>query len=228
MIELLKHQKEFIEAKDMEVILLGDEATGKSFAQYYDAVEYALIHPQTGQLFVSDDPRRSVDLLTSYVEKLYVDIEKDGLVRPYVEWFTICFKTGSKILLGPRIRNEKDAFRHSGADYQTIRIDTEIFDMDSYVYCYMLSRLKWWGKKWPLHMKITAKDASYRLVNSRKMRVIEADYCYKPPLGKKPMFTPFVFDKTDPEFEKIIKKNEVDYRKHIDGEWPEIKEENNL
>jgi hypothetical protein len=161
MIELLQHQKEFIEAKETEVILLGDKDTGKSFAQYYDAVEYALAHPQTWQLFISDEPRRSVDLLSSYIGKLKVDLERRDF------WFIIHFGNGSKILICPRIRNIDDAYRHCGAEYQVIRIDTEIFNVDSYAYEFLLSRLR-------SNMKITARDGSYRLMTGRKMRVIEA------------------------------------------------------
>ena len=168
MVELLKHQQEFTDATEHEVMMLAPMATGKTFAQLYDAAQFAVKHPESIQIYLHDFGfmERSLNW------ECFGDCFKINRANRRVD-----FDNHSKILfndIGQRMHRDWQFEKLKGLVIDVLRIDTDIFDMDYRFYRENVLQIMRPPSCQPKQIKITAQDTLHSIVKGGRFKIIEA------------------------------------------------------
>jgi hypothetical protein len=162
MIELLKHQEEFIETKEHEVLMLSPVATGKTFIQLYEANAYALKYPESTQVYMCRHPQIIHEYYSSKLLKNGEFHRMTGECR---------YSNGSKVILAASIKEY--ILSMMSHDIEVYRIDVDIFDIDKKTYEDSILRRTYRPSKYPQAVKITATDCLYSFTKRPGLRIIE-------------------------------------------------------
>ncbi|MCQ2386133.1 MAG: terminase family protein, partial [Clostridia bacterium] len=131
-----RRQRDFILAKETEVLFGGAAGGGKSFGQLADALRYALKYPGSKQLIL---------------RRTYAELEK-SLIRVSLELYPMALYTYNSSSHTGKFRNgsivdfgycavENDVFQYQSAEYDVIRFD-ELTHFTEFQYLYLISRLR--------------------------------------------------------------------------------------
>ncbi len=143
---LTQKQKEFVDAKEDEVLYGGAAGGGKSFGQVIDAFLTAMRYPGIRQaMFRNSFPELNRSLILTALTHLPKDtFTYHGLSH------TMRFLNGSTIEFG-YLDADSDVSRYQSAEYDILRFD-ELTHFTDYQYGYMRSRLRG-ANRFPKQMK---------------------------------------------------------------------------
>ena len=135
-LQVTKKQKQFIDAKENEVLFGGAAGGGKSYGQIVDALLFALKYPGSKQLilrrtFAELDKSLIRGALALYPKSLYTFNSSSHTGR---------FKNGSCIDFG-YCATENDVYQYQSAEYDCIRFD-ELTHFTEMQYVYLISRVR--------------------------------------------------------------------------------------
>lgn len=143
---LTKKQKEFVDAKEDEVLYGGAAGGGKSFGQVIDAFLTAMRYPGIRQaMFRNSFPELSRSLILTALTHL----PRDTFTYHSLS-HTMRFTNGSTIEFG-YLDSDSDVAKYQSAEYDVLRFD-ELTHFTDYQYTYMRSRLRG-ANRFPKQMK---------------------------------------------------------------------------
>ena len=135
-LKVTKKQKEFIDAKEGEVLFGGAAGGGKSYGQAVDALLFALKYPNSKQLIL----RRSFAELDKSLIRTTLSMYPREIYSFNSSTHTGRFKNGSLIDFG-YCATENDVYQYQSAEYDVIRFD-ELTHFTENQYVYLLSRVR--------------------------------------------------------------------------------------
>ena len=135
-LKVTKKQKEFIDAKEGEVLFGGAAGGGKSYGQAVDALLFALKYPSSKQLIL----RRSFAELDKSLIRTTLSMYPREIYSFNSSTHTGRFKNGSLIDFG-YCATENDVYQYQSAEYDVIRFD-ELTHFTENQYVYLLSRVR--------------------------------------------------------------------------------------
>jgi len=168
MIELLKHQQEFVEATEREVMMLAPMAAGKTFAQLYDTAQFAVKHPGSIQVYLHD---------VGFMERSFNWDYFGGCFKINLVDRSVDFDNHSKILFNDiekRMHRDWQLEKLKGLAIDVLRIDTNVFIMNYLFYCENVLQVMRPPSCQPKQIKITAQDTLHSIVKGGRFKIIEA------------------------------------------------------
>ncbi len=135
-LKISPRQREFIEAKEDEVLFGGAAGGGKSFGQLVDAFLFALKYPGSKQLIL----RRTFPELDKSIIRTALALYPRALFTYKAARHEGVFRNGSLIDFG-YCDSENDVFRYQSAEYDVIRFD-ELTHFTEQMYLYLISRVR--------------------------------------------------------------------------------------
>ena len=135
-LKVTKKQKQFIDAKENEVLFGGAAGGGKSYGQIVDALLFALKYPGSKQLIL----RRSFSELDKSLIRTSLALYPRGIYSFNSSSHTGRFKNGSCIDFG-YCATENDVYHYQSAEYDCIRFD-ELTHFTEMQYVYLISRVR--------------------------------------------------------------------------------------
>lgn len=133
---ITKKQRQFIEARECEVLFGGAAGGGKSYGQMTDALLFALKYPGSKQLIL----RRTFAELEKSLIRTSLALFPRGIYSFNSSTHTGKFKNGSIIDFG-YCAAESDVYQYQSAEYDCIRFD-ELTHFTEAQYIYLISRLR--------------------------------------------------------------------------------------
>ena len=131
-----KKQKEFMDAKESEVLFGGAAGGGKSYGQALDALKVAIDYPGSRQLIL----RRTYSELEKSLIRTTLEIYPREIYSYGGVAHTGRFKNGSLIDFG-YCAAEGDVYQYQSAEYDVIRFD-ELTHFTEAQYLYLISRVR--------------------------------------------------------------------------------------
>jgi hypothetical protein len=195
-VKLLKHQQEFGEAQDKEVLMLAPVGSGKTVAQIIDARDYAFKNPESMQLYLCHDAE-----IFSHCHYYGLYFEQ-GKFNSYRNEFT--FDNGS-IFRPISIEKGKDSYFYRyicGLVSNVIRIDVDFFDLSPRFYTECIIQANRPSQLQPKHIKITARDCLHSFTKRKGLKIIDVGY-------------------DDLDVHEFLHSRFPEYKKFIEGEWEE-------
>ena len=135
-LSVTRKQKQFIDAKQSEVLFGGAAGGGKSYGQIVDALLYALKYPRSKQLIL----RRTFAELDKSLIRAALALYPKSIFSFNSSQHIGKFKNGSCIDFG-YCANENDVYQYQSAEYDVIRFD-ELTHFTEMQYIYLISRLR--------------------------------------------------------------------------------------
>ena len=135
-LKVTKKQKQFIDAKENEVLFGGAAGGGKSYGQIVDALLFALKYPGSKQLIL----RRTFSELDKSLIRTSLGLYPKEIYSFNSSSHTGRFKNGSCIDFG-YCANENDVYQYQSAEYDCIRFD-ELTHFTEMQYVYLISRVR--------------------------------------------------------------------------------------
>lgn len=135
-LSITKKQKQFIDAKEDEVLFGGAAGGGKSYGQLVDALLYALQYKGSRQLIL----RRTFPDLERSLILVSLELFPREIYKYNSSTHRGVFANGSLMEFG-YCDNERDVYRYQGAEYDVIRFD-ELTHFTESMYLYLASRLR--------------------------------------------------------------------------------------
>lgn len=135
-IKVTKKQKQFIDARENEVLFGGAAGGGKSYGQIVDALLFALKYPGSKQLIL----RRTFSELDKSLIRTSLALYPREIYSFNSSSHTGKFKNGSCIDFG-YCANENDVYQYQSAEYDCIRFD-ELTHFTEMQYVYLISRVR--------------------------------------------------------------------------------------
>ena len=135
-IKVTKKQKQFIDARENEVLFGGAAGGGKSYGQIVDALLFALTYPGSKQLIL----RRTFAELDKSLIRTSLSLFPKEIYSFNSSTHTGRFKNGSCIDFG-YCANENDVYQYQSAEYDCIRFD-ELTHFTEMQYVYLISRVR--------------------------------------------------------------------------------------
>lgn len=135
-LKVSKKQKQFIDAKQSEVLFGGAAGGGKSYGQMVDALLFALRYPGSKQLIL----RRTFAELDKSLIRTGLSLYPKSIYSFNSSSHTGRFKNGSCIDFG-YCGAENDVFQYQSAEYDCIRFD-ELTHFTEMQYIYLISRVR--------------------------------------------------------------------------------------
>ena len=135
-ISVTKKQKEFIDAKESEVLFGGAAGGGKSYGQIVDALLFALRYPKSKQLIL----RRTFAELDKSLIRTSLSLFPKEIYSFNASTHMGKFKNGSVIDFG-YCAAETDVYQYQSAEYDVIRFD-ELTHFTESQYIYLISRVR--------------------------------------------------------------------------------------
>lgn len=219
-LQLTKKQKQFIEAKEEEVLFGGAAGGGKSWGQLIDMLLYALQYPNSRQLVLRrtfPDLERSLILqhLSFYPRETY---------KYNASNHRGVFTNGSMIEFG-YCDNEKDVYRYQGAEYDTIRFD-ELTHFTEQMYIYLISRLRG-ANNYPKQIKSTTNPGGVGHVWVKKRFIdpappatcIETESGTRLFLPSKLQDNPILMEKDPAYLKRLENLSDKDKKALLHGDW---------
>ena len=173
MVELLKHQQEFVEATERDVMMLAPMATGKTFVQLYDAKEYALKYPGSVQVYMAQNP--------VVIQQAYNVIFQDCAVFNRIKGLYE-FANGSRVhfIRIESWQNDMTNFEKLyGLKIDIFRMDTDIFWFGYEFYKKNVCQIMRPPSCQPKQIKITAKDTRHSIIKGGRFRIIDVEKTFK-------------------------------------------------
>lgn len=131
-----KKQKQFIDAKESEVLFGGAAGGGKSYGQAVDALLFALRYPGSKQLIL----RRTFAELEKSLIRTSLSLFPKEIYTFNSSSHVGKFKNGSCIDFG-YCATENDVYQYQSAEYDVIRFD-ELTHFTKMQYIYLISRVR--------------------------------------------------------------------------------------
>ncbi len=135
-LSVTKKQKQFIDAKESEVLFGGAAGGGKSYGQMVDALLFALRYPRSKQLVL----RRTFSELEKSLIRTSLALFPREIYTFNSSSHTGKFKNGSVIDFG-YCATENDVYQYQSAEYDVIRFD-ELTHFTEAQYIYLISRVR--------------------------------------------------------------------------------------
>jgi hypothetical protein len=135
-IKVTKKQKQFIDARENEVLFGGAAGGGKSYGQIVDALLFALKYPGSKQLIL----RRTFAELDKSLIRTSLGLYPREIYTFNSSSHTGRFKNSSCIDFG-YCANENDVYQYQSAEYDCIRFD-ELTHFTEMQYVYLISRVR--------------------------------------------------------------------------------------
>ena len=135
-LSVTKKQKQFIDAKEDEVLFGGAAGGGKSYGQMVDAMLFALKYPKSKQLVL----RRTFSELDKSLIRTSLSLFPKEIYSFNSSNHTGKFKNGSIIDFG-YCATENDVYQYQSAEYDCIRFD-ELTHFTKAQYIYLISRVR--------------------------------------------------------------------------------------
>ena len=135
-IQVTKKQKQFIDARENEVLFGGAAGGGKSYGQIVDALLFALKYPGSKQLIL----RRTFSELDKSLIRTSLGLYPKEIYNFNSSSHTGRFINGSCIDFG-YCANENDVYQYQSAEYDCIRFD-ELTHFTEMQYVYLISRVR--------------------------------------------------------------------------------------
>ena len=117
-LSVTKKQKQFIDAREGEVLFGGAAGGGKSYGQVVDALLFALTYPKSKQLIL----RRTYAELDKSLIRTALSLYPREIFTLNASSHTGKFKNGSTIDFG-YCAGENDVYQYQSAEYDVIRFD---------------------------------------------------------------------------------------------------------
>ena len=131
-----KKQKEFLDARESEVLFGGAAGGGKSYGQIVDALLFALRYPRSKQLIL----RRTFPELEKSLIRTVLSLYPREIFSFNSSSHVGKFKNGSCIDFG-YCAGENDVYQYQSAEYDVIRFD-ELTHFTEGQYIYLISRVR--------------------------------------------------------------------------------------
>lgn len=135
-LQVTRKQKQFIDARENEVLFGGAAGGGKSYGQIVDALLFALKYPGSKQLVL----RRTFAELDKSLIRTALSLYPRELFSFNSSSHTGRFKNGSCIDFG-YCATENDVYQYQSAEYDCIRFD-ELTHFTEMQYVYLISRVR--------------------------------------------------------------------------------------
>ena len=135
-LKVTKKQKQFIDARENEVLFGGAAGGGKSYGQIVDALLFAIKYPGSKQLIL----RRTFSELDKSLIRTSLGMYPKEIYSFNSSSHTGRFKNGSCIDFG-YCANENDVYQYQSAEYDCIRFD-ELTHFTEMQYVYLISRVR--------------------------------------------------------------------------------------
>lgn len=217
---ITKKQKQFIDAKEDEVLFGGAAGGGKSYGQLVDALLYALQYKGSRQLILRrtfPDLERSLILVSLELFPLEIYKYNSSTHRGV-------FANGSLIEFG-YCDNERDVYRYQGAEYDVIRFD-ELTHFTREMYIYLASRLRG-TKPYPRQIKSSTNPGGvgHAWVKERFIDPCPPNTTYKTREGTRVFIPSLITDnkylmQSDPGYiERLKRLSEKDQKALLYGDW---------
>ena len=218
---ITEKQKEFIDAKESEVLFGGAAGGGKSYGQMVDALLFALTYPKSKQLIL---------------RRTFAELEK-SLIRTSLSLFpceiysfnssshTGRFKNGSVLDFG-YCASENDVYQYQSAEYDVVRFD-ELTHFTEAQYVYLISRVRG-ANSYPKQIKSSTNPGGigHSWVKARFIDAAPPKTPFYAPNGMKRIFIPSLLDDNkflregDPEYKKrLLALPERERKALLYGDW---------
>lgn len=220
-LSVTKKQKQFIDAKESEVLFGGAAGGGKSYGQMVDALLFALTYPASKQLVL----RRTFAELEKSLIRTSLVLYPREIYTFNSSSHTGRFKNGSVIDFG-YCAGENDVYQYQSAEYDVIRFD-ELTHFTEAQYLYLISRVRG-ANGYPKQIKSSTNPGGvgHAWVKSRFIDNGIAGCAFSGADGMKRIFIPSLLSDNkflrdgDPEYKKrLLALPEREKKALLYGDW---------
>ena len=216
-----KKQREFLEAKESEVLFGGAAGGGKSYGQMVDALIFALQYAGSRQLIL----RRTFSELDKSLIRTSLALFPRDIYSFNASTHTGKFKNGSCIDFG-YCATENDVYQYQSAEYDCIRFD-ELTHFTEAQYIYLISRVRG-ANSFPKQIKSSTNPGGigHGWVKRRFVDPSPPKEAFIGEDGMRRIFIPSLLDdnaflmKSDPKYkERLLALPERERRALLYGDW---------
>ncbi len=204
-LSVTRKQKEFIDAKEGEVLFGGAAGGGKSYGQMVDALLFALMHPASKQLIL----RRTFSELDKSLIRTSLSLYPREIYTFNASSHTGRFKNGSVIDFG-YCAAENDVYQYQSAEYDIVRFD-ELTHFTEAQYIYLISRVRG-ANSYPKQIKSSTNPGGVGHSWVKK-RFVDAGCAGTPFVGGDGMSRIFIPSLLDDN--KFLREGDPEYKKRL-------------
>ncbi len=204
-LSVTKKQKQFIDAKQSEVLFGGAAGGGKSFGQIVDAFVFAMKYPHSKQLIL----RRSFAELDKSLIRTSLILYPREIYSFNASSHVGKFKNGSLIDFG-YCAAENDVYQYQSAEYDVVRFD-ELTHFTESQYIYLISRVRG-VNSYPKQIKSSTNPGGvgHTWVKKRFIDPTPPGRSFLGDDGMERIFIPSLLDENS-----FLKRQDPDYKKRL-------------